>query len=204
MGHSPCLIKKMNEQSIIRRLKKGDSLALAGLMDIYQDYVFTIAMRMVKTRETAEEITQDVFVKVYNKIETFEARSKFSTWIFTIVYHSCLNYLQKKQIVFPESSFINQQFDGDESSDFESADIRDMSDSSQLNSEKQEILWRAIDQLNADQGVIISLYYLQQFSVKEIAEIMNIPSNTVKTHLHRARGNLRDILIKKYVVEDLL
>lgn len=94
----------MNEQNLIIRLKNGDLSALEALMELHQNYVFTVALRMVKKKEPAEEITQDVFIKVYKKINSYKERSKFTTWLFTIVYRTCLNYLDKKQIVYSESS----------------------------------------------------------------------------------------------------
>ena len=95
----------MSEQEIIERLKQGDQQALKSIIELYQDYVFTIALQLVKKKETAEEITQDVFVKIYQKISTYEYRAKFTTWLFTIVYRTSLNYLEKKQILVTASDY---------------------------------------------------------------------------------------------------
>ena len=81
----------MNENEVIRSLKAGNTDALKNLIDKYQDYVYSIGYQIVKNVEIAEEITQDVFIKVFQKIDSFEERSKFSTWLFTITYR--LSYI---------------------------------------------------------------------------------------------------------------
>ncbi len=205
----------MNEQNLIIRLKNGDLSALEALMELHQNYVFTVALRMVKKKEPAEEITQDVFIKVYKKINSYKERSKFTTWLFTIVYRTCLNYLDKKQIVYSESSFESclneskvdrslsslQQKKGCSPRDEYFGQIENISS---LEFDLQEILWKVIDQLSYQQGVIITLYYIQQFSVSEISGIMQTPSNTIKTQLHRGRNNLKEVLLKKYTLEELI
>jgi RNA polymerase sigma-70 factor (ECF subfamily) len=205
----------MNEQNLIIRLKNGDLSALEALMKLHQNYVFTVALRMVKKKEPAEEITQDVFIKVYKKINSYKERSKFTTWLFTIVYRTCLNYLDKKQIVYSESSLksclneskVDRSLSGlQQKKSYSPRDeyFGQIENISSLEFDLQEILWKAIDQLSYQQGVIITLYYIQQFSVSEISEIMQTPSNTIKTQLHRGRNNLKEVLLKKYTLEELI
>jgi len=196
----------MNEQEILKQLKGGDKQALRQLMLMYQDYVYTISLRMVKNSSLAEEITQDVFLRVYYKIGSFREESRFTTWLFTIVYRTCLNHLSKKEnkeeACYTESDRFSDReisdWPGDDgfSSDDEWTDMESAKD-------LQIILWKAIDLLDQLQGVIISLFYLQEFSVTEISEITGIPVNSVKTHLHRGRKNLKKILLKSYIPEDL-
>lgn len=90
----------LTEKQLIDRLKSGDTQSLKKIMDLHQDYVYTLVIQMVKLKDVAEELTQDVFIKVYNKINSYEERSKFTTWLYTITYRTCLNYLDKKKIVF--------------------------------------------------------------------------------------------------------
>jgi len=199
----------MNEIEIIGRLKKGDQQALKEVIGLYQDYVFTIALQIVKKKEMAEEVTQDVFVKVYQKINSYEYKAKFSTWLFTIVYRTALNYLEKKRILVTASDFampdtdevsiesVQHKYSVD--SGWQKTEIALESDHSQ-----QQIIYKAIDTLDMKQGVVITLFYLKEFSVNEIADIMQISVNTVKTHLFRGRENLKKTLLKDYSVEDLL
>ncbi|MEJ2544675.1 MAG: sigma-70 family RNA polymerase sigma factor [Calditrichaceae bacterium] len=187
----------MNESQIIDRLKHGNQQALKEVIQLYQDYVYTI------------EVTQDVFVKVYQKIGTYESRAKFSTWLFTIVYRTALNYLDKKKIYFTESDYA---FDDENQSFLENIYDKNNRDllgqNTEINKESdhqlQQIIYKAIDRLDMKQGIVISLFYLKDFSVNEIAEIMQLSANTIKTHLFRGRENLKKVLLKSYSVEDLL
>ncbi len=191
------------EKKLIARLKNGDVQALKQLMEDYQDYVYTLSLQMVKSSQAAEELTQDVFIKVFKKIDTFAERSKFSTWIYTITYRACLNYLEKKQIVFSISEIENENSSDENDYLFNKEDEKEEDFSFEEN-EKQKILWSAIDSLPMQQGIIITLHYLQQFSVREIADMLSIPANTIKTHLFRGRSLLKSILLKNYSQEELL
>ena len=182
---------------------------MKDIIELYQDYVYTVALQMVKKKEIAEEVAQDVFIKVYQKINSYEYRAKFSTWLFTIVYRTALNYLEKKHILVAASDFSLP--DADDSS-IESVQNKFSPQSDWQNTDKvfesdhgqQQIIYKAIDSLDMKQGVVITLHYLKEFSVNEIAEIMQISVNTVKTHLFRGRENLKNTLLKNYSVEDLL
>ena len=85
----------MMQSDFIVRLRRKDPRAIRELVEKHQDYIYTIAIRIVKNKELAEEVTQDVFVKVMKKMHTFKGTSKFSTWLFTIAYRTSLNYLEK-------------------------------------------------------------------------------------------------------------
>lgn len=191
------------EKQLINRLKNGDVQALKQLIRAYQDFVYTLAFQMVKSVPVAEELTQDVFIKVFKKIGTFAGKSKFSTWLYTITYRSCLNFLEKKQIVFSISEVENKSATEGNDHLFNNADEVE-EDFSYEENEKQKILWAAIDSLPMQQGIIITLHYLQQFSIREISEMLGVPVNTIKTHLFRGRSLLKSILLKKYSQEDLL
>ena len=198
----------MDELQIISRLKRGNYDALKLLMEQYQDYVYSLARRIVKNPEIAEELTQDVFIKVYQKVNTYQYQSKFSTWLYTIAYRTCLNYTGKKKIIFTEGELSSQTaMDKNTESYLSQIDYNSSKKTDQLDvpdSETKEILWNAIDSLNIQQGLVITLFYLQELSISEIAGLMQAPVNTIKTHLHRGRRNLKEVLLKQYVSEDLL
>ena len=86
----------LNDNEIISKVLSGDTQAYAVLVNRYQNYVFTLAMRMVKTREDAEEVAQDIFIKAYRALADFRGASKFSTWLYTIVNTTCITFLRKK------------------------------------------------------------------------------------------------------------
>jgi RNA polymerase sigma factor (sigma-70 family) len=87
----------LNDNEVITQVLGGDHQAFAGLVNKYQNYVFTLALRMLKNREDAEEISQDVFVKAYKALADFRGESRFSTWLYTIVNTTCLTFLRKKR-----------------------------------------------------------------------------------------------------------
>src|SRR5688572_29909570 len=88
----------LNDKEIISKVLRGDHTAYAGLVNRYQSYVFTLCLRMVKSREDAEEIAQDVFIKAYKYLADFRGDSKFTTWLYTIVNNTCITFLRKKKL----------------------------------------------------------------------------------------------------------
>ncbi len=199
----------MNEKELIDRLKQRDQQALKGIIELYQNFVYTVALQMVKKKEMAEEISQDVFIKVYQKISSYEYRAKFSTWLFTIVYRTSLNYLEKKKILIAASDFaftdsgevtIDEiHHEAGQENPWQNAESM-----VEFDHQQQQIIYKAIDGLEMKQGLVITLFYLKDFSVNEIAEIMKLSTNTVKTHLFRGRENLKKTLLRDYSLEDLL
>src|SRR5437763_12324183 len=87
-----------NDTDVIAHVLKGDQQAYSVLVERYQNYVFTIVLRYVKTREDAEEVSQDVFVKAYRSLADFKGNSKFSTWLYTITTTTCITFLRKKKL----------------------------------------------------------------------------------------------------------
>src|SRR6476661_4086778 len=87
-----------NDMDIISRVLQGDSAAYASLVQRYQNFVFTIVLRYVKSREDAEEVSQDIFIKAYRSLADFKGASKFSTWLYTITTTTCLSFLRKKKL----------------------------------------------------------------------------------------------------------
>ncbi len=187
----------ITEEQLIERLKSGDTQSLSVIIEKYQDYVFTLAKRVVHSDEIAEEIAQDVFVKVYKKINSYQSRSKFTTWLYTITYRTSLNYLEKKKITVSES-------DLEENTSDNFADDTHFTESNESTVDRKYIIWKAIDCLPHLQGIALTLFYLSGFSVNDIASTLNIPQNTVKTLLFRGRTALKGVLEKKYSKEELL
>ena len=87
----------LNDNEIISKVLNGDQQAYAELVSRYQNYVFTLTLRMIKSREDAEEVAQDIFVKAYRSLANFRGDAKFSTWLYTIVNTTCITFLRKKK-----------------------------------------------------------------------------------------------------------
>ncbi|MFZ1328785.1 MAG: sigma-70 family RNA polymerase sigma factor, partial [Chitinophagaceae bacterium] len=88
----------LNDNEIISKVLSGDHQAYAGLVNRYQNYVFTLTLRMVKNREDAEEVAQDVFIKAFKYLADFKGASKFTTWLYTIVSNTSISFLRKKKL----------------------------------------------------------------------------------------------------------
>ena len=175
----------LNDSEIISRVLQGDHQAYAGLVSRYQNYVFTLVLRMVKTREDAEEVAQDVFIKAYRALADFRGDARFSTWLYTIVNTTCITFLRKKKL-------DTHSLDND--SVFELADNQDSGFRANLVEQKsrQVMVNQAIGLLNEDDAQVITLFYKAEQSLEEIARILGIETNTAKVRLHRARARLKE------------
>jgi RNA polymerase sigma factor (sigma-70 family) len=183
------------DNEIISRVLKGERQLYAMLVQRYQNFVFTIALKYAPIREDAEEIAQDVFVKAYRALPDFRGESKFSTWLYSIVNSTSITFLRKKKL--DVHSLDNEQV-------FEMADNQ-AAGPAVINVEqksKVEMISRAIDLLSADDALIITLFYKAEQSLEEIAQILNIETNTAKVKLHRARGRLKEKM-EMYFTQDI-
>lgn len=176
-----------HDQPYIARTLKGDMGAFSVLVDRYKHMVFTLAMRMVKNKEEAEEISQDTFLKVYKGLEGFKGGSKFSTWVYKIAYYRSLDYI-KKLGKHPETSLIEGYLEHDMEVDDHFVDRLEKN-------EKKIVIKDALKKLSGDDGIVLTLHYFEELSLNEIAIIMNINVNNVKVKLFRARKRLKQVLL---------
>ncbi len=175
----------LNDNEIISKVLSGDHQAYAGLVSRYQNYVFTLTLRMVKNREDAEEVAQDVFIKAYKYLADFRGASKFTTWLYTIVNNTCISFLRKKKLDI--HSLDNENV-------FEAADSQDSGMRANLIEQKSKLAMvnEAIGLLNPDDAQIITLFYKAEQSLEETAQVLGIEINTAKVRLHRARTRLKE------------
>jgi RNA polymerase sigma factor (sigma-70 family) len=175
----------LNDNEIISKVLEGDQQAYALLVDRYQRYVFTLTLRFMKTREDAEEVAQDVFIKAYRSLADFRGASKFSTWLYTIVNTTCITFLRKKKLEIHSL---------DHSAVFEAADSIDSGMRSNMVEQKSRVAMvnQAIKLLSSDDAEIITLFYKSEQTLEEIAAILGIEPNAAKVRLHRARTRLKD------------
>jgi RNA polymerase sigma-70 factor (ECF subfamily) len=172
------------QSTLVQRLKNGDLQALNELMNHHKDELYRAAYRILGNKEEAEEVLQDTFLRAYQKISTFAGKAKLSTWLYRICVNRCLNKLEGRRKHDPNpfaKTAENLPATNDTEAEYETAEL-------------QENVGRAIAQLKPDQRAIVSLYYLEGFSCGEISEILSQPAGTVKTHLFRARNNLKKLL----------
>ena len=184
----------LNDNELISKVLSGDHQAYAGLVNRYQNYVFTLTLRMVKNREDAEEVAQDVFIKAFKYLADFRGASKFSTWLYTIVNNTCISFLRKKKLEI--HSLDNEKV-------FEVADSMDSGFRANLVEQKsrQSMVHNAIGLLGSDDAEIITLFYKSEQSLEEIAQILGLEVNTAKVRLHRARTRLKEKMETHYAHE---
>ena len=181
----------LNDNEIISKVLAGDHPAYAGLVNRYQNYVFTLALRIVKNREDAEEVAQDVFIKAYKYLADFRGASKFTTWLYTIVNNTCISFLRKKKLnVY---SLDNEQV-------FAVADNQDsgMRANQVEQKSKLSMVNQAIGLLSPDDAQIITLFYKAEQSLEETAQVLGIEVNAAKVRLHRARTRLKMVMIRRF------
>src|ERR1700709_675912 len=162
---------KLSDTELIELTLAGNQSAYADLVKRHQRFVFTLAMRFAKGREDAEEIAQDCFIKAYRSLATFQRQSKFSTWLYSIVYTTAMTFLRKKRV-------------DTDSIDDEKTYIQLENYSSGLNNNMAETksrsyyLQQAIAQLLPDDAAIITLFYMGEQSLEEIGQALGIEANT--------------------------
>ncbi len=183
--------EQTDDIAAIQLVLQGKQAAYATLVDRYQPYVFTLAMRYVNNREVAEELAQDVFVKAYRFLADFKGNSKFSTWLYTIVNTTCLSYLRKKSngtVLLEEEKIIGIS---DHQFAVKPVDILEQKTTKQM-------LDSAIKLLSEDDARLLTLFYQAEQSVDEVGAIMGLTAINVKVRLFRARAKLKEILERKY------
>ena len=176
---------KETDEVLIQQVLNGNTQQFAHLVKRHEKYVFTLALRFTKTREDAEEVAQDVFVKAYRALGTFKQTSKFSTWLYTITYTTSMTFLRKKRPLTDsiDEEGVNIQLENRASS-FDPNNVERKTSHAYLH--------LAIEKLLPLDAAIISLFYTSEQSLEEISNILHIEPNTIKVKLHRARQRLKE------------
>jgi RNA polymerase sigma factor (sigma-70 family) len=179
---------------LIGQVLQGEQKSYAVLVDRYQNFVFTLVLRYVKTREDAEEVAQDVFIKAYRALADFKGQSKFSTWLYTIATTTAISFLRKKKVEI--HSLDNEHV-------FEAADTIDsgMRANQIEQKSKVQMVNQAIKLLSPEDSQVITLFYQGEQTLEEISQIMGKEPNAVKVQLHRARGRLKEKMQKYFSAE---
>ncbi|WP_456442008.1 RNA polymerase sigma factor [Psychroserpens sp.] len=175
-----------NDQILISQIVEGDTNSFTILVDRYKDLVFTLALRMLKNREEAEEIAQDTFIKTYKSLDKFKGDSKFSTWIYRVAYNSCLDRIKKNK------KHIND-VEINEFTEHQVVTIDNALDKMEIK-EREEAMQRCIDTLPSEESFLLTLYYFDDLSLEEISKIVGITANSIKVKLFRSRKKLATIL----------
>lgn len=177
---------KNTDQYLIERTLAGETSAFGELVDRYQNFAFTIALRIVKHREEAEEVAQDSFIKAFDSLSGFRGDAKFSSWLYRIVYHKSLDRIKKNK---RERSFqLIEEITSDDLDGIENGlDFM-------LEEERKQVINKCIAELPGQDAAVVEFYYFEELPVKEIAEITGLTEDNIKIKLYRSRKKLFNLL----------
>ncbi len=188
-------MNKFSDQEILNSVIRGNQADYAIIVDKYKNKAYSLLKRMLKNEQDAEETLQDCFVKAYSSLNNFKGEAKFSTWFYRIVYNTALTKISsKKRKTENEMSSVDDHFDLKSEYDLHIIEKKNTT----------EIVNELVNQLPEKFAVVINLYYLNEMSCEEISDILNISVSNVKVILYRARNALKDLIIDKNLVEELL
>ena len=175
------------DTQLINDSLKGNQVALGQLIKKYQNQMYSVCLSILKRPDEAQEAAQDTFIKMHKSLNTFNSGSKFSSWLYKIAYRTSLDYLRKrkKTIDIEEVSFLLEN-------------NNDSQEDVMMQSELSQQLLKAIAHLNPDEAGIIRMFYLEEMTIKELAEITGNSISNVKVKLFRGRKKLGEIIKTKF------
>ncbi len=175
-----------NEQALIQRAQKGDHDAFATLVDEHQLYVYNLALRVVKDENEALDLTQETFVRAWTALPNFKGQSQLRTWLYRIVTNLCYNRL-------PNLRRSLNDLGDDVMEEIPETKFNAPADEFESN-ETRKHLYQAINGLDEQYRLLVTMRYQNELSYEEIATSLNLPLGTVKTGIFRAKAQLRNAL----------
>lgn len=173
----------------IKQVLKGDQNAFGDIVELYKDKVYQISYRILGNKHEAEDIAQEAFIRAYVNIQSFNMNLKFSTWIYRIATNLCIDRIRKKKPDY----YLDAEVSGAEGLTMYSSIPANTSlpEDDVESLELQELIQKEISKLPEKYRTVIVLRYIEELSLNEISEILDIPLGTVKTRIHRGREALR-------------
>ena len=179
----------IDDVTLIKRIQAGDRHAFRWLIKSNERLVYGLVWKIVKNSADAEDICQEVFLKVHKKLDTFNQNSKLSTWIAKIAYNQALSHLRKRDVLQNSADVQNEVL---------SAQLTDSSAETPVNyleaKELKTVVHEAIERLPLPYRTLIDLFHIREMSYAEIVEISGFPEGTVKSYLFRGRKLLKDTI----------
>jgi len=179
----------------VARALQGEEGAYREILSRYQRPVFSLILRMVQNREEAEDLAQDAFLKAFQALERYNPEYRFSSWLFKIAHNVTVDHLRKRKGTW--ISWNPHSFGATAEGEPQSVDLPASGESPQEFTENRALgrhIEAAIAQLRPEFRTAILLRHVEGHTYEEVAEIMDLPLGTVKTFLHRGRGELRELL----------
>jgi len=183
------------ESQLVKKSMDGDLDAFEELISLFDKKIYNYCLRMTNNRSDAEDLAQEVFLKVYKNLKNFRKDSKFSTWIYRIAYNTCVdNYRKKRLKLLPLNKIIDE-----EQQDIDIPSPGPLPEEQVISNEKYSLIKECIAQLKPRYKSAIILRDIHNYSYREIAEILDIPIGTVKSDINRGRALLRKVLKSRLI-----
>jgi RNA polymerase sigma-70 factor (ECF subfamily) len=196
---------KLTDRHLVERVLRGDTNTFAFIIKNTEKLVAQIVFKMINNAEDRKDIAQDIYLKVYTKLPSFQFQSKLSTWIAQVGYNTCLDHLRKKKLVLYGD--INEDYEtGDDMPDMLNNFIPQQSNGTATMLQQKEhavIIKNEMEKLPPLYKTLISLYHHEELSYEELGQITGLPDGTIKSYLFRARKLLKNNLLLNYKKEDL-
>lgn len=177
-----------DETRTIRRCLAGDEQAYRELVGRYQRQVYSLALRMVRQAEDAEDIAQETFVRMFRVLDRYDLERPFGAWLFTIASRLCIDHLRRRRTA--PVPLYHREPDSGEEREIEVADTGPPPDEAAQRGEEERRVQGLIDSLPAHYRIVVMLRHQHDLSYDEIAEALGLPLGTVKARIHRARALL--------------
>ncbi|MBN2572279.1 MAG: RNA polymerase sigma factor [Ignavibacteriales bacterium] len=189
-------MKNLSDIEIIESVQRGNKRDYSLIVDRYKHKAFNLLKRMLKNQMDAEEALQDSFIKTFNSLGNFKQESQFSTWFYKIVYNTALTIISSKKYTVDRNTIsVDDQIN-----------IKD-EDENKIYSESENVeqyIFKMVDELPIKNALVVILFYIDNLSIAEISNIMDISLVNVKVLLHRSRNMLRELLLKYNYKEEIL
>ena len=180
---------EVTDEMLVLDAQKGDQAAFGQIVERFQDKLLRYARKFLLNPDDAQDIVQDVFIKAYENLQSFDVSRRFSPWIYRIAHNEFVNDLKKKQ---SRKTTFTIDFD----TLFPTLQATDTADSAALDRDTREMLNRSLSGLDVKYREALILYYLEEMSYREIADILHIPVSTVGVRIARGKAQLQKITAK--------
>jgi RNA polymerase sigma factor (sigma-70 family) len=186
-----------SDEELVARVLAGDRHAFRHLIARYERLIAHVVSRLVRDDADREEVCQDVVLRVYRGVGDFRFASKLSTWIARIAHRASLNHVEKKRLP------LFEDLPDAEQARFHPTSAAPDPLEDAIAGEARKVVRQAVHALPPGYRTVVTLHYLEQMTVEEVGDVMDLPAGTVKSHLFRARRLLKDALLERYSGEEL-
>jgi RNA polymerase sigma-70 factor (ECF subfamily) len=177
----------MTDEAIVREIQNGNNMLLGMIIDRYQKKLTRYIAKFTSNTDTIDDLVQDVFIKCYTNIQSFDTNQKFSSWIYRIAHNESVNFLKKKKSL-PFSWFSTNNLIPDIRSD-------EVIEDTVITNETRQQVERVLSQLPEHHREILVLYFFEELSYNEISDILRIPISSVGVKINRAKKTLAPLLV---------